>query len=126
MNIEVLKENATSRELKVVIDDNEFNREYNKELNSLSKKAHIDGFRKGKIPLSVIEKRFGKSVKTEITERMINKYSSEHLQSVDRIVISKPEIDNYEPKADGSFSFLLRYEFYQNFHLLNIKTLKFR
>lgn len=124
MNIEVLKENATSRELKVVIDDNEFNKEYNKELNSLSKKAHIDGFRKGKIPLSVIEKRFGKSVRAEITEKMINKYSSEHLQSVNRIVISKPEIDNYEPKTDGSFSFSLKYEFLPEFSFTQHKDLE--
>ena len=52
--------NDTDAELKVsvVISNEEYQKEYDNELSGISKTAKLDGFRQGKVPLSVIKKKF--------------------------------------------------------------------
>ena len=52
--------NDTDAELKVsvVISNEEYQKEYYNELSCISKTAKLDGFRQGKVPLSVIKKKF--------------------------------------------------------------------
>jgi trigger factor len=52
--------NDTDAELKVsvVISNEEYQKEYDNELSVISKTAKLDGFRQGKVPLSVIKKKF--------------------------------------------------------------------
>ena len=52
--------NDTDAELKVsvVISNEEYQKEYDNELSGISKTAKLDGFRQGKVPLSVIKNKF--------------------------------------------------------------------
>ena len=52
--------NDTDAEFKVsvVISNEEYQKEYNNELLGIAKSAKLDGFRQGKVPHSVIKKKF--------------------------------------------------------------------
>ena len=52
--------NDTDAELKVsvVVSNDEYQKEYDNELSGIAKTAKLDGFRQGKVPLSVIKKKF--------------------------------------------------------------------
>ena len=51
--------NDTESELviTVTVSDEEYQKEYNTELSGISKTAKLDGFRQGKVPISVVKKK---------------------------------------------------------------------
>ena len=52
--------NDTESELviTVTVSDEENQKEYNTELSGISKTAKLDGFRQGKVPISVVKKKY--------------------------------------------------------------------
>ncbi len=70
------------REVTVIIPVQEVQSLYQKKILQVSKQAKINGFRPGKVPVDIIEQRFGNSVLGEIAneliEQNIEKAMSEH------------------------------------------------
>jgi len=67
---EILSE-GLKREYKVLISADIINKKVGDKLLELSKKAKIDGFRPGKVPLNIMQQRYGESAKAEIVEALI-------------------------------------------------------
>jgi trigger factor len=68
-NVEKL-ENSRVR-LSVSINKEQAKKEYDDLLKEYSKKAHIKGFRPGKAPTSVLEKKFGEGIRVEVAQKLI-------------------------------------------------------
>lgn len=63
---------ATKKRLKIEIPADVVEEEIQKALKEIQKKATIPGFRPGKAPLSIIEKKFGKDVESDVLERLVS------------------------------------------------------
>ncbi|MFA5354313.1 MAG: trigger factor, partial [Thermodesulfovibrionales bacterium] len=57
------------------------------------RKVRIPGFRPGKAPLSLIEKKFGKDVETEVLERVIPDHYSNALRDANLIPVAQPVVE---------------------------------
>ncbi|MCX8034410.1 MAG: trigger factor [Thermodesulfovibrio sp.] len=64
----------TKKRLKIEIPADMVEREIQKTLKEMQKKAKIPGFRPGKAPLSIIEKKFGKDAESEVLEKLVSEY----------------------------------------------------
>ena len=64
----------TKRRLKFEIPSEVVEGEIQKTLREIQKKAKIPGFRPGKVPLSMIEKKFGKDAESEVLEKLVSQY----------------------------------------------------
>lgn len=103
---------------------------YNKTINEISKKAIIKGFRKGKVPITVLEQKFGDSIRIEATEKIIQDAISEVLASVEYkpLPYSRPELKHDEQDSPSSilinsnapFSFSIEYDSTPNIEVGNI------
>ncbi|MCK8827862.1 trigger factor [Natroniella acetigena] len=62
MNVTKEKIEENKVELNVEIDENKVDEALDKAYQKIVKEVEIDGFRKGKVPRSILEKRFGKEV----------------------------------------------------------------
>lgn len=65
---------ATKKRLKIEIPAEVVEEEILKGLKEVQKKAKIPGFRPGKTPLSIIEKKFGKDVESDVLEKLVSEY----------------------------------------------------
>lgn len=65
---------ATKKRLKIEIPAEVVEEEIQKALREIQKKAKIPGFRPGKAPLSIIEKKFGKDAESEVLEKLVSKF----------------------------------------------------
>ncbi|MCD4795629.1 MAG: trigger factor [Candidatus Cloacimonetes bacterium] len=74
MKSEITDISQCIRELKIIIEPQEALDEYNKVLKTFKNYAAIHGFRKGKVPISMIEKQFGESIKNEFINEKLNDY----------------------------------------------------
>ena len=72
MQVTELKADGLQREYKVVLDADAMKQRITTRLETLGKNVKIPGFRPGKIPQSVLQQRYGKSVRDEVLEAAVN------------------------------------------------------
>jgi trigger factor len=66
MQVSLETTQGLERRLTITVPADSINEQVKNKLREISKTARIDGFRKGKIPVSVIEKRFGGQAFAEV------------------------------------------------------------
>jgi trigger factor len=71
MSHEIEETGELTREAHVTITPGDLERETNKRLKELSKEVKLKGFRKGKVPLSVMRKRYGAGIQQEVFEETL-------------------------------------------------------
>lgn len=72
-DLKVSMENSSAwgRKLKITVPAARVERERREAVQRLSKQARLPGFRKGKVPAQVMEKRFGQAIEQEAVEKAI-------------------------------------------------------
>ena len=71
MQVDVVKLEGLARRLNVVVPAQRFQEAYDERLKEVAKNVRIPGFRPGKIPFAVIEKRFGSIVMGEVASELM-------------------------------------------------------
>jgi trigger factor len=94
-----------ARKLKITVPAERVQKERKQIASTFASRIRMPGFRKGKVPASVVEKQYGPSIDSQTLERVINAAYQEALQEQDLSPISQASVDNvdYEPGADLSF-----------------------
>ncbi|MFH1097875.1 MAG: trigger factor [Candidatus Desantisbacteria bacterium] len=113
-------------EFKVVVPEKMIQERYKKELNAVIARTELPGFRMGKVPKDMVETRFGKKVKQETIQKLINESCAEGIKQHDIQPVSRPSITNiqYEDQKDLSFSAIIEvkptieFEDYRNIPLI--------
>ena len=72
MTLETEKLSDLTCEYTLEIARNDFDLRYEKATNRVASKIHLKGFRKGKTPSSVIDQRYGESIKSEVVQELFN------------------------------------------------------
>ena len=112
-NIERLEHSAVK--LSVTVPSAESKKEYDALLREYSKSVRIDGFRAGHVPASVLERKFGDSLRLDAMGRVLEKAVAEALKDADPkeqpITYSTPSLEG-EPDFDleKDFSFTVKYD----------------
>ncbi|MDO8526501.1 MAG: trigger factor [Deltaproteobacteria bacterium] len=74
-------------------------------IKQLQKEAKIEGFRVGKVPLDVIEKRFGREIQQQTVENVVDQTLMHALDQTKTHPISRPEIAPGMFDTIGNFSY---------------------
>lgn len=88
MNITVEKQPACMATVNVEVPAEQVGAERQNIIQAYSKQAKISGFRPGKAPVKVIEKRFEKQIKEELYSKLINQGTEEAIKQEELKVIS--------------------------------------
>ncbi|HTZ17353.1 MAG TPA: trigger factor [Dissulfurispiraceae bacterium] len=84
---------STKKRLAIEIPADVVEAEVQKGLTEARKKANLPGFRAGKAPMTIIEKRFGKSVESEVLEKIVPEYYMQAVKEADIKPVSRPEME---------------------------------
>jgi len=105
MQVSVLTTSNIERRLIVGVPFDEVDGSFQEKIKSFAKQAKLDGFRPGKVPVSVVMKRFGKSIRRETISELIEKYYSMALEQSELQPVSPPSIEKVidEPGVDFKF-----------------------
>lgn len=98
--------------------------EYKKIVNKYVKTLQVKGFRKGKAPISVIEKKYGSALQEEAMYTMIESTVEKTLKDIEDeykpLQYSTPTLvdeENLKFDAEADFSFSLTYDIYPKFEI---------
>lgn len=98
MKVTVSESDTWRRTLEVEVPDEDVRRRFETAYKNYSKSLNLPGFRKGKIPLSLVKKRFGKAIQGEVLQEVMQEYYREASRSEGLTPISEATIEdvNYE------------------------------
>ena len=105
MKILVEKQANCTATLRVEIPADKVQNERQKVAQTLALKAKVPGFRPGKAPRAVIEKRFNKEIVAESRETLINTALDEAIKQEDLKVLDFGRVENLSDAVDGGLSF---------------------
>ncbi|MDH4230470.1 MAG: trigger factor [Nitrospirota bacterium] len=111
MSITVEDISGTKKRLKIEIPVDIVQKEYAASVGSVRQRAKIPGFRPGHAPVSIIEKRFGSDIKSDIIDRLVPDYYSKALKEANLVPVTLPKFDSsLEFNKDEPLSFSLTVE----------------
>jgi trigger factor len=102
---------STKKRLKIEIPTDVVEKEYRESVDKVRQRAKIPGFRPGKAPLSLIEKKFGEDIKAEIIDKLVPRYYSDALKEAELVPVTLPQFETaVEIKKNEPLSFALTVE----------------
>ncbi len=98
-------------ELAVVIARDDYEPKLKEELKKYQQKAHMKGFRKGKVPMSVIRKMYGRSMLADVINDMVQKQLGGYIQEEKLDILGQPLPSEDQQSYDFLLSELEDFEF---------------
>ncbi|MDP3559957.1 MAG: trigger factor [Legionellaceae bacterium] len=119
MSLETLS--SLERKITITIPGQEVENEFSSRLLELSGEVKVKGFRPGKVPLHVVEKRYNSAILDEVARALIPKELSAAIDVHSLNLVSMPVV-NPEPIERGKdFSFSATFEVYPEFTIESLK-----
>jgi trigger factor len=105
MKIEVEKQPGSVSKLQIELPPEEVAKEWDAIANSFARFAKIPGYRPGKAPRTVIDKRFRKEIQDELTKKLVSKSYHEAIAQEQLRVASLTNIEEIQFGEDKSMRF---------------------
>jgi len=106
MKIEVEAQPGSVSTLRIELPPEEVSKEWDAIANSFARLAKIPGYRPGKAPRSVIEKRFRKEIHDELTKKLVSKSYYDAIEQKQLRVVSLTNLEDVQFGEDKSMRFL--------------------
>src|ERR1700743_2893130 len=110
VNVETL--DKLERRISLSLPAAEINKEVESRLKKLSRTGKADGFRPGKVPMSVVAQRYGYQVQYEVMNDKLGNAFNAAANEAKLRVAGTPRIAEKETSADGSMDFDATFEVY--------------
>ena len=91
--------------LKIEVDPPDVQKKFSEITSQYAKQARLPGFRQGKAPRSVVEKKFTKEIREEVTRQVLSDACREAIKERNLRVIQLEEIEDVEWGEDKSLKF---------------------
>lgn len=123
MQLTELKKDGLDYHVKVIIPAKKINEEIQKELLDLTKKVRIDGFRSGKVPLSVVSKKYRQSIKNDVLQHQISHTINDIIKNESLKISGEPAIEELKSEDNKDIEFVLKFELLPKIDMPNFKKI---
>lgn len=86
-------------------------------VNRYTKLARIPGFRKGKVPASIVRQRFGEEIKSDVVEALVPRYFREEAKKQNLAPVSQPRVTDLHIEAGEALRFKASFEVLPDFKI---------
>ncbi len=124
MNIAIEEVSACRRRLRIEVPANRVAEEVTKVTGEFQKFAQIKGFRAGKAPKSVIEKKYEKDIEEEVKRKLIPQAFREAVKTKNLKVVSMPSVEELHFQKGISLSFSTVVDLVPEFSVPDYKGIK--
>lgn len=96
MEVQVAETGPCSRTLTITVPPTQVDEHLEQMFESARQQVQIKGFRPGKVPRSVVEKKFGAGILAEAKEQMLNRFFGEACRTKEIQPVGRIAIDDFE------------------------------
>lgn len=128
LKVDIQKTGPCKKRVKVGVPRSEIDRNLNTSIRELIATADVPGFRKGRVPRSLIEKRFRQEVGGQVLQRVLMQSLEQLAEEHNLDAINEPDLDIEDlviPES-GDFEFEFEVEVRPEFDLPDYSTLKIK
>jgi len=112
MEVSVENTGGLARRMTVQVPADRVDQEVRSRLQSLVHTVRLDGFRPGKVPLKVVEQKFGKQVRLEVIDQVVNSTMQEALTRESIRPASDPSIEPRDSRPGEPLEYTATFEVY--------------
>tara|TARA_B000000441_G_C21724253_1_gene341309 strand:- start:21 stop:302 length:282 start_codon:yes stop_codon:yes gene_type:complete len=80
------------RKLEVEVESDRLDKEFDKAIKQYQKRLELPGFRKGKVPMSIVQSRYGESIRSEVIGRILPELLQEAATAEQLTPVAPPQI----------------------------------
>ncbi|MBA4157126.1 MAG: trigger factor [Gemmatimonadetes bacterium] len=110
IKVAVEQPESCSRRLSITVPADRIRRTRSSVASQIAGRVRLPGFRAGKVPAGVLEKRFGPSIEQETMDRTIQEAYREALVSENLVPINEGKVENIEYKQGADLRFDVEFE----------------
>jgi len=118
--VSIQESGAGRKEVKILVPAPAVAAETQRVTSEYRKRARIPGFRKGKVPASVIQQRFAEDIEREVTEVLIPRYWSQAESEAQLDLLMPPELGAVDQEAGEDLTFIAHVDVAPDFELRNV------
>jgi len=112
------------RSIEVEIPRERIEAEEKRVLEEVQKKAKVDGFRQGKVPLNVVQQRHGREIRAEAIDAVLPEVFTKALEDNDIRPLAPPQVQNLEYDEEGPMMVTATVEVMPEFEVKGYQGLK--
>lgn len=120
MQVSVEALEGLQRRMTVQVPAEEVDKEVGTRLQSLSRKARVDGFRPGKVPFKVAKRMFGPQVRQEVLGEVLEKSFSDALEKEELRPAGRPLIEPINFAEGANMEYSATFEVFPEFEVKDI------
>ena len=124
MKVDVTELGPVKRALKIEVPSEDVNKQFALAYAELNKQVRIPGFRPGRAPLAMLEKRDAKEVEEDVIRRLVPDYYERAVREagIVPVLVEIPPLERVKIKKDASFSFTATVEIKPKIELRDYKA----
>jgi trigger factor len=126
MQVSVESGEGLERRMRVELPVEQIDGEVEKRLQRIARTARMNGFRPGKIPLSVVRRRFGGQVRQEVYGELIQSSFSDALRQENLHPAGEPQIEAVQDTDGAHFAYTAVFEVFPEFELAPMQEVSVR
>ena len=124
MKVSVKEVSGCTKEIQVEVPAEDIQSRVDEIYGKISKEAKLPGFRKGKVPLNVIKKKYKSNVREEIIQHQLPEYLREALVERKIDPVAQPRVTHLQFEEGSPLKFIAAVEVKPVFELKEYKGLK--
>ncbi|NOY73028.1 MAG: trigger factor [Gammaproteobacteria bacterium] len=117
MDVSIEHTEGLERRMIVTLPGDDINEQVKTRLKDLSKKIRLDGFRPGKVPLSVVKRKYGAEIRDEVSRDLLQKSFSDAIVQENLRLAGQPNIEIKDSTPGENFQYTAIFEVYPEIKL---------
>jgi trigger factor len=124
MQVKDIKTEGLKVELEVTVPANDIKKQQEVRLKEVGKTAKLPGFRPGKVPMKMLEQKYGRAVMGEVLEVVVSNASAKAMKEKNIRPAMQPKIEVKEFDEGKDLVFKMEVETLPTFEVMDLKGLK--
>ena len=124
MKVSIDSANGLERTLKIAIPSDKIESQIMERVEKASKTVALKGFRKGKVPVRVVQQHFGRGIRQEIVGEAINTGFSDAISQEKLNPVGQPKVEILVDKKGSDLEFSATFEVLPELKLCDLKKVK--
>lgn len=112
MEVSVKNTSTLGRQITVNVPDAQIKEQIKNKMTKLARDLRLKGFRPGKVPQQVLDKKFGSAVRSEVIKDQIEQSLREFFQKENLQPAGMPRIEELHDKQDQDLKFVATFEIF--------------
>ncbi|MFO0775031.1 MAG: trigger factor [Nitrospiraceae bacterium] len=124
MKVDVTELGPMKRALQIEVSEADVKERFRRAYADLGRRVQVPGFRPGKAPVALLEKRYAKAVEEDVVRSIVPEYYDRAVREagIVPVTVDIPAIDRVKIKKDAAFAFTATVEIRPNIELRDYKA----